>query len=61
VLTERTDTFTINGAKAPIPVMGAFDLRDGLITGWRDYFDLGLTTKMMSGEAVEPGVLPVIP
>jgi limonene-1,2-epoxide hydrolase len=61
VLTERTDTFTINGARAPIPVMGTFDLRDGLIVGWRDYFDLGLTTKMMSGEGVDAGVLPVIP
>jgi limonene-1,2-epoxide hydrolase len=60
VLTERTDTFTIGGAKAPIPVMGTFDLRDGLIVGWRDYFDLGLTTKMMSGEEVDADVLPVI-
>jgi limonene-1,2-epoxide hydrolase len=61
VLTERTDTFTINGAKAPIPVMGAFDLRDGLIVAWRDYFDMGITTKMMSGEDVEATLLPVIP
>jgi limonene-1,2-epoxide hydrolase len=60
VLTERTDTFTINGARAPIPVMGTLDLRNGLIVGWRDYFDLGLTTKMMSGEDVDGSVLPVI-
>src|SRR5690242_17312368 len=60
VLTERTDTFTINGAQAPIPVMGTFDLKDGVIVAWRDYFDLGLTTKMMSGEALDAGVLPVI-
>jgi limonene-1,2-epoxide hydrolase len=60
VLTERTDTFTINGAKSPIPVMGAFDLRDDLIVAWRDYFDMGLTTRMMSGEAIEPSLLPTI-
>jgi limonene-1,2-epoxide hydrolase len=60
VLTERTDTFTINGAKSPIPVMGAFDLRDGLIVAWRDYFDMGLTTRMMGGETVEPSLLPTI-
>ena len=60
VLTERTDTFTINGAQAPIPVMGTFDLKDGVIVAWRDYFDLGLTTKMMSGEELDAGVLPVI-
>jgi limonene-1,2-epoxide hydrolase len=59
VLTERTDTFTINGAQSPVAVMGAFDLRDGLIVAWRDYFDMGLITKMMSGEAVDPAVLPV--
>jgi limonene-1,2-epoxide hydrolase len=58
VLTERTDTFTINGTPAPVPVMGAFDLRGGLIVAWRDYFDMGLITKMMSGESVDPAVLP---
>jgi len=60
VLTERTDTFTINGAQAPVAVMGTFDLRDGKIVAWRDYFDMGLITKMMSGEAVDADVLPVI-
>lgn len=59
VLTERTDTFTINGAHAPIAVMGAFDLRDGLIVAWRDYFDMGLTTKMMGGEDVDASLLPM--
>ena len=59
VLTERTDTFTINGADSPVAVMGTFDLRDGKIVAWRDYFDMGLITKMMSGEAVDPAVLPV--
>jgi len=59
VLTERTDTFTINGADSPVAVMGTFDLKDGKIVAWRDYFDMGLITKMMSGEAVDPAVLPV--
>jgi limonene-1,2-epoxide hydrolase len=59
VLTERTDTFTINGADSPVAVMGTFDLSDGKIVAWRDYFDMGLITKMMSGEAVDPTVLPV--
>jgi limonene-1,2-epoxide hydrolase len=40
VLTERTDTFTINGKTAPLPVMGAFHVADGKITAWRDYFDM---------------------
>ena len=42
VMTERTDT--IHHATGPVsfPVMGAFDVKDGLITGWRDYFDASL-------------------
>lgn len=41
VLTERTDTFTMKGKTAPLPVMGAFHVADGKITAWRDYFDMG--------------------
>jgi limonene-1,2-epoxide hydrolase len=41
VLTERTDTFTMQGKTAPLPVMGVFHVRDGKITVWRDYFDMG--------------------
>ncbi len=42
VLTERTDGFTFkDGRHAAIRVMGAFELgADGLITAWRDYFDM---------------------
>ncbi len=60
VLTERTDTFTINGVKAPIAVMGTFELRDGSIVAWRDYFDMGLTTRLMGGEDVPVSLLPTI-
>jgi limonene-1,2-epoxide hydrolase len=41
VLTERTDTFTMKGNSAPLPVMGVFHVQDGKITAWRDYFDMG--------------------
>ena len=60
VLTERTDTFTINGAQAPVAVMGTFDLDDGLIVAWRDYFDMGLIGRLMAGEDVDPSLLPSI-
>jgi limonene-1,2-epoxide hydrolase len=46
VLTERTDTFTIKGKTAPLPVMGAFHVSDGKITAWRDYFDMGQVTAI---------------
>jgi limonene-1,2-epoxide hydrolase len=43
VLIERRDNFTFaDGRQAVLPVMGAFEINDsGLITYWRDYFDLG--------------------
>lgn len=50
VLTERVDTFTMGSKVAPLPVMGAFEVHDGKITAWRDYFDMAQVTKMFSGE-----------
>ena len=46
VLTERTDTFTIKGKTASLPVMGAFHVTDGKITAWRDYFDMAQVTAI---------------
>ena len=60
VLTERTDTLTVNGVAAPIAVMGAFEVHDGRIVAWRDYFDMGLTGRLMAGEDVEASLLPTI-
>ena len=48
VLTERVDNFCLAGGKTiSIPVMGTFEIVNGQITAWRDYFDLAtLTTQM---------------
>jgi limonene-1,2-epoxide hydrolase len=51
VLTERIDTFTVGEKVAALPVMGTFEIRDGKIGAWRDYFDLAQITTMLSGEA----------
>jgi len=41
VLTERVDRFKVGGAtQISVPCMGVFELRDGKITAWRDYWDL---------------------
>lgn len=40
VLTERVDKFLMNGKQVELPVMGAFELKDGKIAAWRDYFDM---------------------
>ncbi len=41
VLTERTDVITGPLLYLDIWVCGTFEVRDGKITLWRDYFDLG--------------------
>lgn len=41
VLTERVDRFTCGEDRITIPVMGTFEVVDGRITHWRDYFDMG--------------------
>lgn len=51
VLTERIDTFHVGDIVAPLPVMGTFEIRDGKISAWRDYFDMAQITKMFTGES----------
>jgi len=40
VLTERVDVFKFPSSTIDLPVMGTFEVRDGKISAWRDYFDL---------------------
>lgn len=47
VLTERTDGFLIGGRWIELPVMGVFEVEDGKIRAWRDYFDLSTWTKQL--------------
>jgi limonene-1,2-epoxide hydrolase len=46
VLTERVDKF-IGAKNVELPVMGTFEIKEGKIAAWRDYFDLGAWTKQM--------------
>jgi len=45
VLTERLDRFVLGGRAVELPVAGVFELKDGKITAWRDYFDMATWTK----------------
>jgi limonene-1,2-epoxide hydrolase len=49
VLTERTDRFRIRGKWVELRVMGAFELRDGRIAAWRDYFDMKQFQSQLPG------------
>ena len=40
VMTERVDVFVLPHTRVELPVMGTFEVRDGKIVAWRDYFDL---------------------
>ena len=42
VMNERTDRFVMKGKEIAIPVAGVFEVNDGKITFWRDYFDNGM-------------------
>jgi limonene-1,2-epoxide hydrolase len=39
VMTERNDVFTLPDRAFELPVMGIFEIADGKIEAWRDYFD----------------------
>ena len=41
VVNERVDRFEINGGWLELPVAGFFEVVDGRIRLWRDYFDMG--------------------
>jgi limonene-1,2-epoxide hydrolase len=41
VMNERTDHIFLNGQPVDLPIMGVFEIEDGRIKAWREYFDLG--------------------
>ena len=51
VLTERLDVFRLPNLTIELPVMGTFELRDGKIAAWRDYFDLNTYMSQLQGTA----------
>ena len=47
VLNERIDRFDMSGTEVAVKVCGVFEIRDGKIARWRDYFDLASFQKQM--------------
>lgn len=41
VFTERLDKVLISGRKGEIPAVGIFEVKDGKVVHWREYFDQG--------------------
>lgn len=54
VFMERLDRHQLKNGWAELPVVGVFELRDGKIAKWRDYFDLATIqngfASLMQGE-----------
>ena len=47
VMTERVDVFRLPGKSFELQVMGTFEVSDGKISAWRDYFDQNQFTSRM--------------
>ncbi len=48
VLAERVDRSRAGDRNVDLPVTGVFEIRDGLIAAWRDYFDLATYQRAMA-------------
>ena len=49
VMNERVDTLVMGENTIALPVMGIFELENGKIVKWRDYFDMGQLTGQQQG------------
>ena len=47
VMAERVDVFKLPNKSFELPVMGTFEVSDGKIRAWRDYFDINQFTSRM--------------
>lgn len=52
VMTERVDHFQIGSNRISVPCMGIFELRNGKIAAWRDYWDLKTFEAQFHGTSV---------
>lgn len=50
VMNERVDRITIEGTEVALAICAVFEVEDGRITAWREYFDLaGLQSALRQG------------
>lgn len=58
---EGVDEYqSAEGLRIAAPYAGVLEFRDGLITGWRDYVDIGVIAQQKSGEPLSQQVLDLI-
>ena len=64
VMAERVDRFLCGDRQINVPCVGVFELRDGKIAAWRDYWDLRQFESQLQSEprsAAERGAIPRLP
>ncbi|HWS73594.1 MAG TPA: nuclear transport factor 2 family protein [Quisquiliibacterium sp.] len=49
VIAERLDRTEAGAKKVDLPCCGVFEMKDGKIKVWRDYFDMPTYTRAMQG------------
>jgi limonene-1,2-epoxide hydrolase len=55
VMNERTDHITIEGTEVTLPICAVFEIEDGRISAWREYFDLaGLRASLRQDPQTPP-------
>ena len=50
VMNERTDRITLNGKPVVLPICAVFEVRDGRIRAWREYFDVAPAVAAFAGD-----------
>jgi limonene-1,2-epoxide hydrolase len=48
VMNERIDILDTGSKKISLPVAGVFEVKNGKISAWRDYFDMQMYAKQMA-------------
>jgi limonene-1,2-epoxide hydrolase len=51
VMHERTDRFSYEGREHTLPVCAVFEIENGRIAAWREYFDRSTLTDSASTES----------
>ncbi len=49
VMAERIDHTRVGTKTVDLPCCGVFEMKDGKIKVWRDYFDIGVYTRALAG------------
>lgn len=58
---EGADDFIDDqGRRVAVPYAGVIEYRDGLVAGWRDYFDISTLNRMKAGEPIPDAIQPLL-